>query len=174
MYLWISRLFSFYPIRNYNYQYSCSVNLSFTYSCPSGYTIRPLSSPTAGPARDSRGSPASAARRCRTRSDGRTARRGATSDVAMHTMHVIFGVKTVALQGLLTLPQQRLHYTRAPPLIPIPPTHKLNGSSLGRPDVDLMFAKWAFNIVPVASGHTTLAAYICQGAHSPQLRSKAV
>ena len=25
-------------------------------------------------------------------SDGRTARRGATSDVAMHTMHVIFGV----------------------------------------------------------------------------------
>ena len=34
-------------------------------------------------------------------------------------------------------------------LLPIPPTHKLNGSSLGRPDVDLMFAKWAFNIVIV-------------------------
>ena len=55
------------------------------------------------------------------------------------------GVKTVALQALLTLPQQRLHYS--PRLLPIPPTHKLNGSSLGRPDVDLMFAKWAFNIV---------------------------
>ena len=55
------------------------------------------------------------------------------------------GVKTVTLQALLTLPQQRLHYS--PRLLPIPPTHKLNGSSLGRPDVDLMFAKWAFNIV---------------------------
>eukprot|EP00964_Phaeocystis_antarctica_P038952 scaffold22272_cov66-Phaeocystis_antarctica.AAC.3 len=29
----------------------------------------------------------------------------------------------------------------------MPPTHKLNGSSLGRPGVDLMFAQWAFNIV---------------------------
>ena len=47
-----------------------------------------------------------------------------------------FGVKTVALQGLLTLPQQRLHYS--PRLLPIPPTYKLNGSSLGRPDVDLI------------------------------------
>jgi len=54
-----------------------------------------------------------------------------------------FGVKTVALQLVLTLPQQRLHYS--PRLLPIPPTYKLNGSSLGRPDVDLIFAKWAFN-----------------------------
>ena len=34
-----------------------------------------------------------------------------------------------------------------PRLLPIPPTYKLNGSSFGRPDVDLMFAKWAFNNV---------------------------
>ena len=57
----------------------------------------------------------------------------------------IFGRKTVALQMVLTLPQQRLHYS--PRLLPIPPTYKLNGSSFGRPDVDLMFAKWAFNNV---------------------------
>ena len=50
-----------------------------------------------------------------------------------------FGVKRVAVQGLLTLPQQRLHYS--PRLLPIPSTYKLNGSSLGRPDVDLIFAK---------------------------------
>ena len=56
-----------------------------------------------------------------------------------------FGVKTVALQGLLTLPQQRLHYS--PRLLPILSTYKLNGSSLGRPYVHLIFAKWAFNIV---------------------------
>ena len=56
-----------------------------------------------------------------------------------------FGVKRVALQGLLTLPQQRLHYSHR--LLPIPSTYKLNGSSLGTPDVDLIFAKWAFNIV---------------------------
>ena len=60
-----------------------------------------------------------------------------------------FGVKTVALQLVLTLPQQRLHYS--PRLLPIPPTYKLNGSSFGRPDVDLMFAKWAFNNVPQRS-----------------------
>ena len=58
----------------------------------------------------------------------------------------IFWRKTVALQVVLTLPQQRLHYS--PRLLPIPPTYKLNGSSFGRPDVDLMFAKWAFNNVP--------------------------
>eukprot|EP00964_Phaeocystis_antarctica_P041933 scaffold24017_cov82-Phaeocystis_antarctica.AAC.1 len=52
-------------------------------------------------------------------------------------------------KALLTLPQQRLHYS--PRLLPIPPTHTLNGSSLGRPDVDLMFAKWAFNIVAYAT-----------------------
>eukprot|EP00964_Phaeocystis_antarctica_P033825 scaffold19193_cov62-Phaeocystis_antarctica.AAC.3 len=46
---------------------------------------------------------------------------------------------------VLKLPQQRLHYS--PRLLPIPPTYKLNGSSFGRPDVDLMFAKWAFNNV---------------------------
>ena len=57
----------------------------------------------------------------------------------------IFGVKPVALQVVLTLPQQRLHYS--PRLLPIPPTYKLNGSSFGRPDVNLMFAKWAFNNV---------------------------
>eukprot|EP00964_Phaeocystis_antarctica_P030730 scaffold17384_cov48-Phaeocystis_antarctica.AAC.2 len=35
--------------------------------------------------------------------------------------------------------QQRLHYQHySPRLLPIPPTHKLNGSSLGRPDVDLI------------------------------------
>ena len=51
----------------------------------------------------------------------------------------------MALQVVLTLPQQRLHYL--PRLLPIPPTYKLNGSSFGRPDVDLMFAKWAFNNV---------------------------
>ena len=56
-----------------------------------------------------------------------------------------FGVKPVALQVVLTLPQQRLHYL--PRLLPIPPTYKLNGSSFGRPDVDLIFAKWAFNNV---------------------------
>ena len=56
-----------------------------------------------------------------------------------------FSVKPVALQVVLTLPQQRLHYL--PRLLPIPPTYKLNGSSFGRPDVDLMFAKWAFNNV---------------------------
>ena len=56
-----------------------------------------------------------------------------------------FGVKSVALQVVLTLPQQRLHYL--PRLLPIPPTYKLNGSSFGRPDVDLIFAKWAFNNV---------------------------
>ena len=49
----------------------------------------------------------------------------------------------MALQVVLTLPQQRLHYL--PRLLPIPSTYKLNGSSFGRPDVDLMFAKWAFN-----------------------------
>ena len=58
-----------------------------------------------------------------------------------------FGVKSVALQVVLTLPQQRLHYL--PRLLPIPPTYKLNGSSFGRPDVDLIFAKWAFNNVLV-------------------------
>ena len=58
-----------------------------------------------------------------------------------------FGVKPVALQVVLMLPQQRLHYS--PRLLPIPPTYKLNGSSFGRPDVDLMFAKWAFGNVPV-------------------------
>ena len=46
---------------------------------------------------------------------------------------------------VLTLPQQRLHHS--PRLLPIPPTYELNGSSFGRPDVDLMFAKWAFNHV---------------------------
>ena len=40
---------------------------------------------------------------------------------------------------VLTLPQQRLRYL--PRLLPIPPTYKLIGSSFGRPDVDLMFAK---------------------------------
>ena len=59
-----------------------------------------------------------------------------------------FSVKPVALQVVLTLPQQRLHYL--PRLLPIPPTYKLNGSSFGRPDVDLMFAKWAFNNVAIA------------------------
>ena len=59
------------------------------------------------------------------------------------------GVKPVALQMALTLPQQRLHYS--PLLLPIPPTYKLNGSSFGRPDVDLMFAKWAFNNVLLKS-----------------------
>eukprot|EP00964_Phaeocystis_antarctica_P114844 scaffold78799_cov48-Phaeocystis_antarctica.AAC.1 len=54
----------------------------------------------------------------------------------------------LALQVVLTLPQQRLHYL--PRLLPIPSTYKLNGSSFGRPDVDLMFAKWAFNNVVVA------------------------
>ena len=58
---------------------------------------------------------------------------------------IFLGVKPVALQVVLTLPQQRLHYS--PRLLPIPPTYKLNGSSFGRPDVDLMFAKWAFNNV---------------------------
>ena len=57
----------------------------------------------------------------------------------------IFGVKPVALQVVLTLPQQRLHYS--PRLLPIPPTYKLNGSSFGRPDVHLMSAEWAFNNV---------------------------
>ena len=56
-----------------------------------------------------------------------------------------FGINPVALQVVLTLPQQRLHYL--PRLLPIPPTYKLNGSSFGRPDVDLIFAKWAFNNV---------------------------
>ena len=56
-----------------------------------------------------------------------------------------FGVKSVALQVVLTLPQQRLHYL--PRLLPMPSTYKLNGSSFGRPDVDLIFAKWAFNNV---------------------------
>ena len=42
------------------------------------------------------------------------------------------------LQVVLTLPQQRLHYL--PRILPIPPTYKLNGSSFGRPDVDLIFA----------------------------------
>ena len=46
-----------------------------------------------------------------------------------------FGVKSVTLQVVLTLPQQRLHYS--PRLLPIPPTYKLNGPSFGRPDVDL-------------------------------------
>ncbi len=47
-----------------------------------------------------------------------------------------FGVKPVALQMVLTLrPQQMLHYS--PRLLSIPPTYKLNGSSFGRPDVDL-------------------------------------
>ena len=55
----------------------------------------------------------------------------------------------MARQVVLTLPQQRLHYL--PRLLPIPPTYKLNGSSFGRPDVDLMFAKWAFNNVAQAS-----------------------
>ena len=59
-----------------------------------------------------------------------------------------FGVNPVALQVVLTLPQQRLHYL--PRLLPIPPTYKLNGSSFGRPDVDLIFAKWAFNNVALA------------------------
>ena len=55
-----------------------------------------------------------------------------------------FGVKPVALQVVLTLPQHRLHYLLR--LLPIPPTYKLNGSSFGRQDVDLMFAhKWAFS-----------------------------
>ena len=62
-----------------------------------------------------------------------------------------FGVKAVALQVVLTLPQQRLHYL--PRLLPIPPTYKLNGSSFGRPDVDLIFAKWAFNNVPLTPRH---------------------
>ena len=56
-----------------------------------------------------------------------------------------FGINPVALQVVLTLPQQRLHYL--PRLLPIPPTYKLNGSSFGRPNVDLIFAKWAFNNV---------------------------
>ena len=59
-----------------------------------------------------------------------------------------FWCKTVALQVVPTLPQQRLHYL--PRLLPIPSTYKLNGSSLDRPDVDLMFAKWAFNNVRAA------------------------
>ena len=57
----------------------------------------------------------------------------------------LFWRKPVALQVVITLPQQRLHYL--PRLLPIPPTYKLNGSSFGRPDVDLIFAKWAFNNV---------------------------
>ena len=32
-------------------------------------------------------------------------------------------------------------------------TYKLNGSSFGRPDVDLMFAKWGFNNVPPKVTH---------------------
>ena len=47
-----------------------------------------------------------------------------------------FSVKPVALQVVLTLPQHRLHYLLR--LLPIPPTYKLNGSSFGRQDVDLM------------------------------------
>ena len=42
-----------------------------------------------------------------------------------------FGVKPVALQMVLTLPEQRLHYS--PRLLPIPPTYELHGSSFGRP-----------------------------------------
>ena len=56
---------------------------------------------------------------------------------------------------VLTLPQQRLHYP--PHLLPIPPTYKLNGSCFGRPDVDLMFAKWAFNNVGGAATMTVQA-----------------
>ena len=56
----------------------------------------------------------------------------------------------MALQVVLTLPQQRLHYL--PRLLPIPSTYKLNGSSFGRPVVDLMFAKWAFNFNNVGVG----------------------
>ena len=66
-----------------------------------------------------------------------------------------FGVKPVALQMVLTLPHQRLHYS--PRLLPIPLTYKLNGSSLGRPDVDLIFAKWAFNNVLYERGSSSSA-----------------
>jgi hypothetical protein len=48
-----------------------------------------------------------------------------------------FGVKPVALQMGLMLQG----FTDSPRLLPIPPTanvYKLNGSSFGRPDVDLM------------------------------------
>eukprot|EP00964_Phaeocystis_antarctica_P021876 scaffold12159_cov58-Phaeocystis_antarctica.AAC.2 len=38
---------------------------------------------------------------------------------------------SVALQMVLTLPEQRLHYS--PRLLPIPPTYELHGSSFGRP-----------------------------------------
>ena len=64
----------------------------------------------------------------------------------------------MALQVVLTLPQQRLHYL--PRLLPIPPTYKLNGSSFGRPDVDLMFAKSAFNnVIRVILSHSAYLRY---------------
>ena len=65
-----------------------------------------------------------------------------------------FGVEPVALQVVLMLPQQiRLHYL--PHILPIPPTYRLDGSNFGRPDVDLMFAKWAFSTACVI-GNATL------------------
>ena len=75
-----------------------------------------------------------------------------------------FGVKTVALQGLLTLPQQRLRYS--PRLLPIPSTYKLNGSSLGRPDVDLFLPRVGFQhsadsirLVTHKSGHSRCVSF---------------
>ena len=52
----------------------------------------------------------------------------------------------MALQVVLTPTKASLN---PPRLLPTPPMYKLNGPSFGRPDVDLMFAKWAFNNVHV-------------------------
>ena len=60
-----------------------------------------------------------------------------------HNRLVVFGVKP----GLHFRWCSRYFRTSvlAPPLADTPNIEKLNGSSFGRPDMDLMFARWAFN-----------------------------
>ena len=50
----------------------------------------------------------------------------------------------------------------APPLADTPNIEKLNGSSFGRPDMDLMFARWAFN-----KNVPHMALLTCDFAHLP-------
>eukprot|EP00964_Phaeocystis_antarctica_P060634 scaffold36158_cov45-Phaeocystis_antarctica.AAC.1 len=69
----------------------------------------------------------------------------------------------VALQVVLTL----LPYFRTCPASCRYPQHrKLNGSSFGRPDMDLMFAKWAFNKNVPHMAHCRRVAHLPMHMHN--------
>ena len=62
----------------------------------------------------------------------------------------------------------------------LPPTYELNGPSFGRPDVDLMFAKWAFNnvgdtptfyasLTPYSANCVSEAPTPCNILHAPDI-----